>query len=57
VARTFPDEAERRAFFDSQQSKEIDGLFISLMKKFGVVAGAIPTQHRGHFQSSGDALR
>ncbi|MCI0456181.1 MAG: type II toxin-antitoxin system HicB family antitoxin [Gemmataceae bacterium] len=42
VAKTFEDPMEREAFFDSQQYKEVNGILLKLMKKFGVANGATP---------------
>jgi len=48
VPKTFPDEMERQAFFDSKQYLEINALLTGLMKKFGVVKGSVP-QKSGKF--------
>jgi hypothetical protein len=47
VARTFPDAAERRAFHDSEQYKEVNQILLGLMRRFGVVEGATPRKGRG----------
>src|SRR5438876_175790 len=49
VPRTFPDERERQAFFDSPQNEEISSILIALMKKYGVVGGANPQEKSGKF--------
>lgn len=49
VPVTFPDEMERQVFFDSRQYDEINQLLIDLMKKYGVVEGATPTEKSGRF--------
>jgi hypothetical protein len=40
VAKAFPTEIERQMFLESDQSKQIDALLISLMGKLGVVGGS-----------------
>lgn len=49
VASNFPDESERQAFYDSEQCKEIDKILDALIKKFGIVRGASPTDGGGGF--------
>lgn len=43
VAKTFPSDIERQAFFDSEQYKQILAIQTALMRKFGGVEGATPT--------------
>ena len=43
VAKTFPGDMERQAFFDTPQYEEINGLLDGLMRKTGVASGAHPT--------------
>ena len=49
VANAFPDEIQRQAFYDSEQCKQVDELLASLMRKFGVVPGAAPSDKSGKF--------
>jgi hypothetical protein len=42
IAKTFEDRMEREAFFDSKQYREVNGILLELMRKFGVEAGATP---------------
>jgi len=49
VALYFPDDFERQAFYDSEVYKEINGLLVKLMKGFGVVKGAEPSEKSGKF--------
>jgi hypothetical protein len=49
VTRTFPDETERQAFFESKQHEEINKMLIGLMKKHGVVNGAGRKEKSGKF--------
>jgi HicB family len=49
VTKTFPDEMERQAFFDSKQYSEVNNLLIGLMKKHGVVDGSKRTEKSGKF--------
>lgn len=49
VANAFPDEIQRQAFYDSEQCKLVDELLASLMRKFGVVPGAAPSDKSGKF--------
>jgi hypothetical protein len=48
VARTFTD-AERQAFYSSNQYEQINQILISLMNKFGVSNGANPKRKSGKF--------
>jgi len=43
VARTFPDEMERQAFFQSEQYKEINRLLLAMMKSGSLIKGATPS--------------
>ena len=47
IAKTFPTEIERQAFFDSEQYKEIHALLVQLMKRFGLAAVATPKEKSG----------
>lgn len=42
VAKAFPEEMQRQAFYDSKQYQEIKTILTGLMRKFGVAAGAHP---------------
>ena len=42
VAKTFPSDMERQAFYDTEQYKQLLEIQVGLMQKFGVVAGAAP---------------
>lgn len=44
VAETFPDEGERKWFYNSEHYKILSGLQLALMKKFGVREGATPRE-------------
>jgi hypothetical protein len=46
VARTFDDEMERQAFYDSPQYLEINQILAGLMKKVGMANGATPTREK-----------
>jgi len=47
IAKTFPTEIERQAFFDTEQYNEIHTLLVQLMKRFGLAAGATPKEKSG----------
>jgi HicB family len=51
VARTFPSEIERAAFFDSEEYEELNRIQLQLMKKTGLVVGSKPklSQKSGRF--------
>jgi hypothetical protein len=49
VAKTFPEEMERQAFFDSKQYKEVRNLLGGLMEKHGVIEGSKRTEKSGKF--------
>jgi hypothetical protein len=49
VTKTFPNEMERQAFFDSCQYDEVNKLLIKLMKKFGTIEGANRKEKSGRF--------
>jgi site-specific DNA-methyltransferase (adenine-specific) len=42
VAKTFPDDAERQLFLDSEQYKSLSQMRLKLIKKFGTANGATP---------------
>ena len=44
IACTFKDGMERQAFLDSAQYQEIQGIFLSVVKRFGVAEGSAPTK-------------
>jgi hypothetical protein len=44
VARTFPEWAERQAFFQTKEYAAIDLLLAQLMERFGVADGATPKE-------------
>lgn len=49
IAVEFPDELQRQAFYDSDQYKEVNTIFVELMKRHGVVDGANVTEKSGKF--------
>ncbi len=42
IAQTFPEEAERQLFYDSDQYRAVSMMRLQLMKRFGVEKGATP---------------
>lgn len=46
VCKSFPDDEERRKFFFTKQSNEIDDISLALMKKFGLAARGIQNEVR-----------
>ena len=46
VAKTFPGEMERQAFYDSEQYDAINKILVDLMKQFGVADGATPRREK-----------
>jgi hypothetical protein len=42
VAQTFPEEAERQLFYDTEQYRVVSKMRLELMRKFGVEKGATP---------------
>ncbi len=49
VPKTFPNDMERQAFFDSPQYEQINGLLLGLMKSRGVINGSHRTEKSGKF--------
>jgi predicted HicB family RNase H-like nuclease len=49
VAKAFPEEIQRQAFYDSTQYEEINAILLDLMKKYGEANGATPQQKSGKF--------
>lgn len=46
VAKAFPDEMERQAFFQSEQYKAVSELLLGLMKRTGVMKGGTPSPEK-----------
>jgi len=46
VTRTFEDEMERQAFYDSPQYREINKILAGLMRKTGIADGGSPTREK-----------
>jgi hypothetical protein len=47
VAKTFPDEFERQAFYDTKAYEDIHQILDNLMEKFGLAAGSTPKEKSG----------
>lgn len=49
VAKTFPEEVERQAFYDTDEYQQINLMLADLMRKYGMSGGANPKEKSGKF--------